>query len=124
MRLKKAFEAFKKSCKVEGSVGIKGSMISAYQRDKHLSFIDYKIQMYSFSCGSNRGYIFLASVWVDEGENNLVGIFKPKVIESKSEHRENIKYLYRTYADIADDTKIITKDILHNTWLYTCQDGY
>ncbi len=121
--LKKAIEAFKKSCKVEGSIGIKGSAISAYQKNKDLSFIEYKTEPYGLNLGGSRFYIFPTSVWVYEGENNLVGIFKPKVVGAKFEYRENIKYSYRNYTDIADDTKIITKDIPHTTWLHTCRDG-
>ncbi len=31
--------------------------------------------------------------------------------------------IYSSKPKIYDDTKIITKDIPHNTWLHTCRDG-
>lgn len=121
--LKKAFDIFKKSCKIEGTMNIKGSEVSTYQRQNDLCFIEYRVPPYCISLGGSRFYIFPNSILVFEGEGKLIGIYMPKVMEAKFEHKENIKYSYRNYDEIAEDTKIITKDIPHTTWLHTCRDG-
>lgn len=121
--LKKALDIFKKSKKIEGTMNIKGSEVTVFQQKSDLKFIEYKTPPYSIGLGGNRFYIFPNSVWVFEGDDKLIGIYKPRVIEAKFEHKENIKYSFKTYPDIVEDTKIVTKDIPHTTWLHTCRDG-
>lgn len=126
-KLKAAFEKVKKSCKVSGSPNLVSSVISTAQRDKDLRYVSYKTVPYGLLLENYRFYFFPNGIWVFEDDAKLVGVYKPKALQGFFETKETIKQsYYSSYSrkpDVYDDTKIITKDIPHHTWLHTCRDG-
>lgn len=126
-KLKEAFEKVKKSCKISGTPNLVNSAISIAQRDKDLRYIRYKTVPYGLLLENYRFYFFPNGIWVFEDDAKLVGVYKPKALQGSFETKETIKQsYYSSYSrkpDVYDDTKIITKDIPHHTWLHTCRDG-
>lgn len=126
-KLKVAFDKVKKSCNVSGTPNLINSSVPNNQRDKDLHIVRYKIAPYGLLLDNYRIYIFPNGIWVFEGDAKLVGVYKPKALQGSFETKENIKQsYYSSYSkkpEIYEDTKIITKDIPHHTWLHTCRDG-
>lgn len=126
-KLKDAFEIIKTSCNIEGMPNLKNSAIDSKQRCQDLKYIQYKTNPYGLLFDNLRFYFFPNGIWVFEGNGKLAGVFKPKAINGLLTTRENDKLQYYSFyfkkPRIYDDTKIIKKDIPHDTWLYTCRDG-
>ena len=126
-KLKAAFEKMKKSCKVSGTPDLVGSSISYSQREADLKYVNYKTAPYGLLLDNYRFYFFPNGIWVFEGDARLAGVYKPKALQGSFETKETVKQsYYSSYSrkpEVYDDTKIITKDIPHHTWLHTCRDG-
>lgn len=126
-KIKVAFEKIKKSCMVSGMPNLISSSISASRRDADFKYVNYKTVPYGLLLDNYRFYFFPNGIWVFEGNARLVGIYKPKALQGSFETKETLKQsYYSSYSRepaVYDDTKIITKDIPHHTWLHTCKDG-
>lgn len=121
--LKAAFEKVKKSCKVSGVPNLVDSSISNNQREVDFKYVNYKTPPYGLLLDNYRFYFFPTGIWVFEGDARLVGVYKPKALQGSFETKETMKQSYYRNMEIYDDTKVITKDIPHHTWLHTCKDG-
>lgn len=125
--LKAAFEKIKRSCKISGSPSLVNSFISTAQRKWDLKYVNYKTIPYDLLLDNYRFYFFPNSIWVFECDARLVGIYKTKALQGTFETKETeVQNNYSSYSKkvgIYNDTKIITKDIPHYTWLHTCIDG-
>lgn len=125
--LKKAFEAIKSSCYIDGTSDIKKSAISAIQREADLKDLRYTVKPYGLMFEQYRFYIFPAGIWVFEGDGKLAGIYHPEALNCNFESIEKIKYPPDSpegrRQNIYDDTKTIMKEIPHTTWLHIWRDG-
>lgn len=125
-KLKEAFEKVKKSCKVSGTPNLVNASISTAQKVSDLIYVNYKTDPYGLKLDNYRFYFFPNGIWVFEGDARLVGVYKPKALQGSFETKETEKQTYSTYLrkpEVYDDTKVITKDVPHHTWLYTRRDG-
>lgn len=122
-KLKIALDTIKKSCYIKGTIDLNKSSISTSRKNDDLKYLQYEVEPYGILVEHCRFYIFPTGIWVFVDNGKLAGIFKPKAITGKLEYHEHILSDYFNRQPIYDDTKIITKDIPHTTWLHACRDG-
>lgn len=114
-----AFSKWKNSDNLQGSISKSFLNLNAPKDSKDLKYLTYNITPILMIFDDYKVYFFPNSIWVFNNECEFIGVYKSQIISSSFALEEK-RYLE---TKVFSDTKIVTKQIPHNTWLHTCKDG-